>query len=153
MSFPRLFAISVLLLAGWGTSSAQTVPPPSLSLPNGETIVWNDWLADHGSTAVVLWASWLPDDQKMVAGLGEIRRAAADTGLDFVVIALQEPIEASRKALNPTGLDWLHDRHGALLKHLLVYRIPALVVIQRDGTISARLKADPEALRQWKASK
>jgi len=153
MSFPRLFAISVLLLGVLGTSSAQTAPPPTLSLPNGDTIVWDDWLADHGATAVVLWASWLPDDQKNAVGLGEIRQVASDADLDFVVIALQEPIEAGRKALGPTGLPWLHDRHGAILKHLLVYQIPALVVIRGDGTILARLEASPESLRQWKASK
>ncbi len=134
-------------------SFAQPAPPPSLVKANGVSIDWDDWLTEHGSSAAVLWASWLPEDQRDIERLAAIKRVAADKGLDFVVIALQEPISASRDALGSSGLQWLHDRHGAMLKHLLVYRVPTLAVIHSDGAVLARLRPDPEALASWSSLK
>ncbi|MEN8164451.1 MAG: hypothetical protein ABFS37_10005 [Acidobacteriota bacterium] len=144
-----LVAVCAYILVSSALSFAQPAPPPSLMKADGVRIDWNDWLTEHGSSAVVLWASWLPEDQKDVKRLAEIRRVAADKDLGFVVIALQEPISASRDGLGSTELQWLHDRHGAMLKHLLVYRIPSLAVIHHDGTVLARLKPDPKALIGW----
>ena len=147
------FALCCLITATSFVSTAQPPPPPRLVQPDGVSVDWNEWLAEHGSTAVVLWGSWLPENQKRLEGLAEIREATNTTGLSFVVIALQEPIAASRDALGSSGLPWLHDRHGAMLKHLLVYQVPALVVIHRDGTVLGRLQVDSEALTRWSASK
>jgi len=135
------------------TSIAQPAPPPTLTQPDGVTVDWSAWLAAHGSTAVVVWASWLPEEQRDTKDLVKIRQAAGDKDLGFVVIAIQEPIDASRRVLGPSGLPWLHDRHGAILQHLLLYRVPALAVVQSDGTVLTRLQPDPEALNQWTPAK
>ena len=149
MRITRPLAICCLVMVISATSIAQPAPPPTLLQADGASVGWDDWLDTHGSTAVVLWASWLPEERRDLKLLAGIRRAADDKGLNFVVIALQEPIEASRESLGPTGLVWLHDRHGAILQHLLIYRVPALAVIDKDGTVLARLEPDPEALSRW----
>ena len=149
----RPLAICCLALVISATSVAQPAPPPTLLQPDGKEVSWSAWLATHGSTAVVVWASWLPEEQRDLKDLVAIRQAAADKDLDFVVIAIQEPIDASRKALETSGLQWLHDRHGAMLQHLLIYRVPTLAVIQSDGTVLARLQPDPKALIQWANAK
>ncbi len=153
MRIPRPLAVFCLVLATSAMSFAQPAPPPMLGQPDGVNVGWSDWLGAHGSTAVVIWASWLPEEQRDIKGLADIRRAAADKGLDFVVIAIQEPISASRDALGSSGLPWLHDRHGAMLKHLLIYRVPALAIVRKDGTVLARLQLDPQVLAKWSGSK
>lgn len=154
MRITRLVGVCICILATAGISFAQTADQPMLIRPgDGATIKWNDWLAEHGSGAVVLWASWLPDDEKDLDRLAEIRSVAQKHDLAFVVVALQEPIGASRNALESTDLEWLHDRHGNMLRHLLVYQVPTVVVIDKDGTALARLTADPGALRHWVGSK
>lgn len=140
-------------MAATATSFALPTPPPTLSQPDGESVGWKDWIGVHGSTVVVVWASWLPDEQKDLSTLKNIRRAAENLDMDFVVIALQEPITESRDALNGSGLPWLHDRHGTILKHLLVFTVPSLVVVRGDGTVLERLPADSDSLVQWSGSK
>lgn len=152
MRLTRFLVIVCLVMTVMATSNAQETPPPSLSLPNGTSVSWEGWLAGHGSTAVAFWASWLPEDQRDLGLLKEIRRAANERNLNFVVIALQEPIEKSREALTGSGLQWLHDRHGAMLKYLLVYQIPSVVIIHEDGRIAASLSFDAGALTQWNGS-
>ncbi len=149
----RPLAICCLSMIMAATLIAQPAPPPTLLQPDGVNVEWSDWLAAHGSTAVVIWASWLPEEQRDIQGLADIRQVATDKGLDFVVIAIQEPVDASRKALGPSGLQWLHDRHGAMLQHLLIYRVPALAVVHKDGTVQARLQLDSEALVDWAKKK
>lgn len=150
MRITRLAGLWICILAASALSFAQTTAQPMLVRgDDGASIDWNQWLAEHGPCAVVLWASWLPGDERSVDRLTEIRRVAQEHGLTPVVVALQEPISASRKALASTDFDWLHDRHGTMLKHLLVYQIPTVVVIDTDGSVLARLTADPGALKHW----
>lgn len=154
MRITRLVGVCICILVTAGISIAQTASQPMLvRASDGASIDWNDWLAEHGSSAVVLWASWLPNNEKDLNNLAEIRRVARENDLAFVVIALQEPIAASREALGSTDFDWLHDRHGTMLRHLLVYQVPTVVVIHKDGTAMARLTADPGALKHWADSK
>ncbi len=142
-----------LITAISAVSIAQPAPPPTLLQPDGADVEWKEWLTEHGTTAVVIWGSWLPEDQRDLKRLAEIRRAATAKGLSFVVIAIQEPIAASREILGSSGLPWLHDRHGGMLKHLLIYQVPALEIIHSDGTVLGRLEVDSGALRGWSGSK
>lgn len=150
--FAPLAALCLIAAVSF-VSFAQPAPPPTLVQADGTHVEWKEWLTEHGATAIVIWGSWLPEDQRDIKRLAEIRKAANGTGLSFVVIAIQEPIEASREVLDSSGLPWLHDRHGGMLKHLLVYQVPALGVIDSDGTVLDRLEVDPGALTRWSGSK
>ncbi len=141
-----------LIMAVSVVSFAQPAPPPTLVQADGTHVEWKEWLTEPGTTAVVIWGSWLPEDQQDIKRLAKIRRTAKAKGLSFVVIAIQEPIEASREVLGSSGLPWLHDRHGGMLKHLLVYQVPALAVIDNDGTVLGRLEVDSGALTRWSGS-
>ena len=152
MRISPILATCICILVTAAVSYAQPAPAPMLSQSDGKSVGWTDWLTTHGSTVVVVWASWLPGEQRNLSLLNELRRAADARKFDFIVIALQEPIADSRDALEASGIPWLHDRHGAMLKHLLVYQIPAMAVVYKDGTVLARLSPDPEALTQWSDS-
>ncbi len=132
-----------------GVTHAQESPSPSLTGPANETVRWDQWVSAHEGGVVVFWASWLPPERRNPALLERIRNEAADLKLAFIVVAVQEPIDDSRRALKPSGLPWLHDRHGALLKHLRVFRIPAITVVDGEGNVLATLPFVGGTLRDW----
>ncbi len=152
MRIARPLAIWWLVLTLAAPLIAQPAPSPTLQKQDGTRVDWDEWLAAHGPTAVVVWASWLPQVRRDIKELGEIRRVAEAQGLDFVVVAIQEPIGDSRMALESSGLQWLHDRHGSMLQHLLVYSVPSLAVVDSDGTVRVRLESNAGALSNWTKS-
>jgi hypothetical protein len=66
------------------------------------------------------------------------------------VIAVQESFEASQKSLEGSGTTWFHDRHGLILKEYRVIELPALLVVDTEGTVIARLEPNQEALQTWR---
>jgi hypothetical protein len=47
-------------------------------------------------------------------------------------------------------MPWLHDRHGMILKEYRVTRVPAVLVVARDGRLLDRLDPSPEAIAAWR---
>jgi hypothetical protein len=125
--------------------------PPVLSSPGGGTVDWLGWLAEHGRTAVVLWASWTPGAKAALEESGPLDLACREAGLSLVLIAVQEPIEDSRRELARLPFDWLHDRHGSMLKRYRQIRLPTLVVVGGDGTLETELPVSAAELRRWSA--
>jgi hypothetical protein len=149
MAVRILAAIVVYLAAAAAPGWAQGPGDPPLTSSTGEAVGWLQWLEGHGATTVLLWASWTPEGEAVLADSARMQSIAGGRGLGFVVVALQEPIETSRAALETRDLPWLHDRHGALLKTLRVYAIPTIVVVAADGTVLARLEPSARALEAW----
>lgn len=141
--------VGLLAFAPGAAYSNSPTPSFKLARPDGSTVTWTDWARGRGPCVVVLWASWLPDHQRTTAYLAEIARAAREKGLELVVIALQEPIENSRRTLGSTSHIWLHDRHGASLRHFMVFQVPEIVVVDSFGAVTARLGPETSALRAW----
>ncbi len=144
-------SVSLLVIA-LGTfpvwaAAAEEIP---LRNPAGQPVRWSEWLADHGPAAALVWASWVPGAATTLERLPALESACASSGLTLVVVDVQETLDAARVALERREVRWLHDRHGVLLKRLLVFEIPALVVVNREGEVVARLEADPEALTAWR---
>lgn len=140
----------------WALIVLLTVLPVAAAdlvlLEDGRTAVgWNDWRRDHVPVALLVWASWAPTADAVLAGLAELESAAGERGLRLAVLAVQEPVEDSRAALAGRNVDWLHDRHGALLKELRVIRVPALVVVEAGGGVGDRLEPTAAALRSWRS--
>ena len=135
-------------LAGLGFavgSGAET----TLTTPGGNPVVWSSWVSENAPVAVLLWASWEPDADKVLADLDSIADAAKSRNLGFVVVAVQEPLEEATESLGSAGVDWLHDRYGRLLKDYRVVSIPRLLILSDDGRVVERLGADPASLKTW----
>jgi hypothetical protein len=133
------------------SGAAVTAPAAevTLSTPTGEAVGWASWVGDRGPVAVLLWASWMPDAGASLDAVRALDAAAQAKGLELVVVSVQDDLEAAGRAIGATEVAWLHDRHGELLKHYRVVRIPALLVIAEDGGLMARLEPDAQALRAW----
>ena len=108
---------------------------------------WTAWIEAHGPAAVVVYASWAPRSDELLLALGDLGASARARELGFVVLAVQEPFDDARASLDPAGVEWLHDRHGTLLKRYRVLRIPSVLVVARDGALLATLDATADALR------
>lgn len=128
---------------------ATVVPaadPPIVDGVSGAPLVWSDWVAKRGPVAVLVWASWAPEAKAVIGRHSELAKASRDAGLHLVVLDVQESLEDGRRALAGTGINWIHDRHGALLKLYRVIDVPSMIVVGADGELQRRLAATPEAL-------
>lgn len=121
----------------------------TLAEPTGGTVRWSEWVGTHGPAAVLVWASWAPDGRDLAKELDALAAAARDHQLELVVVSVQESAEAAARELGPLDVRWLHDRHGAILKEYRVIRVPALIVVDRDSAVLARLEPTAAALRAW----
>jgi len=145
----------VILVVAWisfcglphGAFSAEI----TITDPEGSSIRWSSWLEDHGPAAVVLWASWVPDAEATVNELEGISRVARSKELEMILVSVQESPDEARSSLETAGVPWLNDRYGGLLKRFRVVKIPAMVIVEKDGRVVARLDATANALRVWKS--
>jgi hypothetical protein len=123
--------------------------PAGMLAPDGSRFRWWDWLDDNGPAAVLLWSSWTPHADAVLARYNELRAACQERGLSLIVVDVQEPMVEARAALGDRQLEWVHDRHGAVLKRHRVFRVPMLLILDRHGTALASLEPKPEAVRTW----
>ncbi len=118
---------------------------------SGAPIGWNDWVGKRGPVAVLVWASWAPGADQVIAGYDEIERVAKEKGLRLVLLDVQESLEDGRAALGPTDLGWLHDLHGAMLKQYRVIRVPSVLIVAADGEGLGKTEASAASLSGWSA--
>lgn len=145
-----LSGASACLLAAAGGAAPLPETGVVVEDPGGGAVEWGGWLAANGPAAVLLWASWVPGSIEAIGDSDRLRAACREQGLTLVAVSVQEPLADSRAALPPDGLLWLHDRHGALLKALRVIKVPALVVVGRDGRPMATLAPTADAVAGWR---
>jgi len=117
--------------------------------PDGTPVGWQLWVQRRAPVALVMWASWTPQATQVLDRLPEIAAACRAKGLKLAVIDVQEPMEDGRRALEGSGVEWLGDRHGSVLKRTRVIRVPSLVILAADGSVAARLEATAEAVSGW----
>jgi hypothetical protein len=123
--------------------------PSGLLGGDGHSFDWHQWLSDSGPAAVLVWSTWAPESAAVLERLDAIERACGERGLTLVLVDVHEEFEDARTALADQQVLWVHDRHGAVLKKLRVFRVPALVVVDAGGEIRERLEPTVEALLQW----
>ena len=140
-------AVGMLLciLTGWVVAAEDL----RLVDSKGEATRWLVWLETNGPTAVLVWSSWAPDGGEALRLAPALADAAAARALGFVVVDVQEDFEAAEKALSGRGFEWLHDRHGAILKEYRLIEVPILVIVDSEGRLEARLSPDPGAVAAW----
>jgi hypothetical protein len=139
--------VALAVVAGMAAIAIAT-EPVLLMDSKGNPVRWDDWLEVNGPAAVVVWSSWVPGGEAVKRQLPGILRDCERRRLSLIVIDVQEPIEAAIEALGQT-VEWLHDRHGAILKQYRVIELPAMIVVARDGSLMARLAPTAEALAGW----
>jgi hypothetical protein len=140
---------AVLAVTAAGAAAADL----HLTAADSTPVRWQEWVAARGTCAVLVWASWAPGAESDPEILGALERAANARRLPLVVIAVQESFADASRALAGTGVTWLHDRHGAVLKEYRVIEIPSLIVVDGEGTLRARLDPTAEALAQWRGDR
>jgi hypothetical protein len=130
-----------------GMAVAQNgAPQMAVTAPDGSPVQWSRLLEQHGPVAVLFWASWAPRGRSTLASCGRMREAARKRGLELLIVDVQESLPDARYALSNSGIPWVHDRYGRLLRRYRVLRIPRLLVIAKDGGVTARLEPRAEAL-------
>jgi len=143
-------ALTTGLIAAAVVAGAQgSSTAPTLMRPDGRPVPWQGWLEEHGPAAVLVWASWAPRSADVLAGVGRLEAVSRRLGLELVLVDVQEPIDDARSALAGVEVRWLHDRHGAILRHHRVIRVPWLVVVAADGSVTGSTAPSSEALARW----
>jgi hypothetical protein len=140
---------AVLAVTAVGAAAADL----HLTAADQTPVRWNQWLADRGTCAVLVWASWAPGAEADQRIWSSLERAATERGLPLVVIAVQESFADANRALAGAEVTWLHDRHGAVLKEYRVIEVPSLIVVDGEGTLRARLDPTAEALAEWRGGR
>jgi len=143
-------ALGAALIAP-AASAAEPRAEVQVAQADGTPVVWERWVSRHAPVAILVWASWAPRAGDALARIGELQAAARAKGLEVAVVDVQEARGDAQAALSRTGVPWLHDRHGSLLKRYRVIRVPSVIVIDKTGQAAARLEATPEAIGEWVA--
>lgn len=129
---------------------AFAADPPLVFGVSGAPVAWSDFVARRGPVAVLVWASWAPGAAEVLDRRDELATAARERGLHLVLLDVQEPLEDARRALGGSDVEWVHDRHGALLKTYRVITVPSIVVVSAQSEALARLDPSPGTVRDWK---
>ena len=151
MSGFREFRLAVIVAAIGLIAVGGSAGDLHLLGPDRMPVRWNEWLADHGSSAVLVWASWAPGANESLRAAGELREVARRKELEFVIVAVQEEFDEAISILDGSGAPWLHDRHGTILKEYRLIKVPCLIVVDGQGGVQARLDAIPGALTAWES--
>jgi len=144
--------LAILCLGAAGRVGAQTASSPVAGVvrPDGTPVRWSGWVERRAPAAVLLWASWTPRADAVLAEVPALVKVCRNRGLRFVLIDVGEPLDEASRALSKTKVDWLHDRHGSILKRYRVVQVPRIVILGRDGRVLAKLKPEARAVAGWK---
>jgi hypothetical protein len=134
----KLAALSLLLTA------AASVGGDDLRLAGGGEFSLPKLLA-RGPVVLVFWNSWLPGAEDFAKLLPGVEAAAEQHGWPGAVIVFQE--RGSEVGHDPAALKgtlpFVFDRRGELLRRFQVTKAPAVLLVEKDGTVRARCGPDP----------
>jgi hypothetical protein len=116
----------------------------------GKSVQWTEFLGTRTPVAVLIFASWAPGARDTIGELSDLGRACADRGWTLVIVDVQETFDAARRTLSNTGgVQWLHDRHGDVLKRYRVIKVPSIVVIDNGEVVLGRIEARARSVVAW----
>jgi len=105
---------------------------------DGKEVAWNSF---KGKPVLVsFWATWCAPCRAEMPKVEEVQRLLGEKGLVVLAINFGETPEVARKYITENGYAFrvLLDRDMALAGKFSVTSIPALLLIDRDGDLSAR---------------
>jgi hypothetical protein len=123
-------ALAFAVTAGAG-GDLHTASGATFSLPE---------LLAHGPAVIVFWNSWLPGADAFARLVPEIESAAHEHGWPGVLVVFQEdkPGAAARLGSGAGTLVHVIDPHGELLRRFHVTKAPAVLLVEKNGTVRAR---------------
>lgn len=128
---------------------AQSLEALHVSVAEGRSESFDSWLGANGPAVLMVWATWAPRADTALERLARIRRACEERDIALVLVDVQEPYEVGREALRQYGLPWIHDRHGQLLKHFRIIKIPRLLLVGAGGELISQADVSEDAVRSW----
>ncbi len=128
------------------TAAGQKYIDFEMNTPEGNPIKLSDFVGKHKVVLIDFWASWCGPCRRAMPELKNTYNEFKDKGLEIVGVSLDggdKGLESWKKAIAEDGLPWAQmsdikgwDCEGAKLYG--VRSIPALVLIDSEGTIIAR---------------
>jgi peroxiredoxin len=94
--------------------------------------------------ALVFWASWCGDCRAQLPALGRLQQELAADGLQVLAVSLDHDMKAAREAAAGLRVDFpvLHDGLGEVGRLYRLQRLPALVLVDREGRVRERRDGD-----------
>jgi hypothetical protein len=135
---------TALLFAAAMSASAADLPTAS-----GGTFSISEFLAG-GPCVLVFWNSWLPRSEEFAGLIPEVEAAARKSSWPAAVVVFQDQ-STDRAGSVPRGRGdaaVVIDRRGELVRRFKVTRAPAVLLVERDGTVRSRSGPDPAEVRQ-----
>ncbi len=132
-------ALSVALAAASG-GDLRTAGGAPVSLPE---------ILARGPVVLVFWNSWLPHADEFAALLPDIEAAAGRYGWPGAVIVFQERRADAQQPLPALKgpLPFVFDRRGELLRRFQVTRAPAVLLVEKNGSVRARCGPETAEVR------
>ncbi|HUK13331.1 MAG TPA: hypothetical protein VLW17_08505 [Thermoanaerobaculaceae bacterium] len=118
---------------------ALTGPGEDLHTSTGARFSLPEFVA-RGPVVLVFWNSWLPQAAAFAKLVPEIEGAAARNGWPAAVVVFQEGSAAPAGGGAPAEdkLVRVIDTHGELVRYFQVTKAPAVLLVERDGSVRAR---------------
>jgi thiol-disulfide isomerase/thioredoxin len=128
--------------------AAALAAPQEFETVGGKSISLAD-LLQRGPVVLVFWNSWLPQGKSFLPLLREVESSAQREGWPGAVVIFQDDSADGTKLLasEPAVLPRVLDRRGVLVRHFEVTRAPAVLLVDRDGTVMARSGPGAEEVR------
>ena len=135
---------AALLLVVATSGGAADLPTAS-----GATFSISGFLAG-GPGVLVFWNSWLPRSEEFAGLIPEVEAAARKNSWPAAVVVFQDQSTdwAGSVPRGKGDAPVVIDRRGELVRRFKVTRAPAVLLVERDGTVRARSGPDPAEVRQ-----
>ncbi|MCP4897264.1 MAG: hypothetical protein GY906_09870 [bacterium] len=149
-SHTAFLTVAMLVLVSIGASAqGPGVEALHVRVTDDSLVPLDRWLADNGPAVILVWATWAPRSERALEALDEISRSCIERGFSLAVVDVQESFEDGRNALDDRTVPWAHDRHGLLLKHFRIIKIPTLLMLESDGTLLSQGEVVVDTIEKW----
>jgi hypothetical protein len=137
-------AAALLVAAAASSGGAADLPTAS-----GGTFSISEFLAG-GPGVLVFWNSWLPRWEEFAGLIPEVEAAARKRSWPVAVVVFQDQSTDWAGSVPQGKGDFpvVIDRRGELVRRFKVTRAPAVLLVERDGSVRARSGPDPAEVRQ-----
>lgn len=122
---------------------------------NGGTVLLSDEVFANKYTLVLFWASWESEAREMLQALSVHYGRHRDNGLQVVGVSLDSSIGDCKALVEELGIDWVQlcNPAGGSAEVAAAYGItglPAAVLVNKRGTIIARMSTLEEVSKKFK---